>query len=353
MVTACVSARVLSGFDDPACAPEQWDRLLRRGDTDVVFLTREWQRAWWESFGAGGELLLVAAERGGEPVALAPLCVERGLVSFIGVAGCADYTGSADYLDFLGDVGDPEVLDAILETARCSVPDFAGFQLYHVRESSRTGERLRLAAHRLGLRCYDEWALAAPSLDVAGQPETALATANKKHLRRREQWLRREGALEVRHLSTGDAILPHLDEFFAQHQGRWDATSTPSGFHDPVQRCFYQQLTRIASDAGWLRFTRIDWEGRPIAFHYGFCYRGSYLCYKPTFDIGLAARAPGQVLFRQLILAAIEEGARTFDLGFGDEAFKWRFATDTEYVHMWGLYPEPRARADGTASGSA
>src|SRR5207249_709520 len=135
------------------------------------------------------------------------------------------------------------------------------------------------------------------------------------------------------------AILPHLDEFFEQHVSRWAATPYPSLFHDPAQRAFYQALTPLAAKAGWLRFTRLEWEGRSIAFHFGFCYGGRYLWYKPSFAIALARHSPGEVLLRQLLLAAKNEGSRVFDFGLGDEGFKRRFANQITTVRTWGLYP--------------
>jgi CelD/BcsL family acetyltransferase involved in cellulose biosynthesis len=99
-------------------------------------------------------------------------------------------------------------------------------------------------------------------------------------------------------------------------------------------------VTQTASDSGWLRFTRIDWNGKAIAFHFGFSYGGVYLWYKPSFDISLARRSPGEVLLRQLFLAAASEGAHTFDFGLGDEAFKDRFATRRDRVHTWALLPK-------------
>ena len=142
----------------------------------------------------------------------------------------------------------------------------------------------------------------APVLDLFGRPESTLAAVNKKSLLRHERTLRREGTLDVLHLQDGKAILSHLDEFFEQHVGRWAETATPSFFRRPAVRAFYRRLTERAGDSGWLRFTRLDWNGRAIAFHFGFCYRGSYLWYKPCFAIELARRSPGEVLLRCLLL---------------------------------------------------
>ena len=210
----------------------------------------------------GHDLLLIAAEHDGEVVALAPLFSDAGMVYFVG----AD---DADYLDFIGDTSDPEVLAALLETARREVPDFLGFELEPVLDASRTARRLAEAADRLGLSCYDDWGVGAvaPLLNLFGLPESALAAVNKKSLLRHEMALWREGTLDVLHLQDGKASPSHLDDFFEQHVGRWAETATPSFFRRPPVRALYRRLTKRAGDCGWLRFTPIRWNGRAIAFH--------------------------------------------------------------------------------------
>ena len=101
---------------------DQWQRLLARSDSDVVFLTREWQQAWWDSYGRG-TLLLAAARRNNDIVALASLFSQEGMVYFVG-------SGGSDCLDFIGDITDPEILDALLTTVRGHVDDFIGFRLF-------------------------------------------------------------------------------------------------------------------------------------------------------------------------------------------------------------------------------
>src|SRR5205085_9660419 len=104
-----------------------------------------------------------------------------------------------------------------------------------VLDASRTARRLVGAADRLGLECHDLWGRAcqAPALELFARPESAKAAVNKKSLRRHESALRREGPVEVLQLHDGQAIPPHLDEFFEQHVGRWAQTATPSFFRHP------------------------------------------------------------------------------------------------------------------------
>lgn len=326
---ANVSTRILKGFDDNTFGEQQWTKLLQTGDTRTVNLTWQWQRSWWRSF-ARGRLMLIVAEQDGKPVALAPLFTDGGMVYNI----CPE-----DCLDFIGDVSQPEVIDALLKTAKAEVNNFAGFQFYFIPDTSRTSEFLEMAAERLRLNWYNEGKLPSPAMDLAGKPDITIAATRKKSLVRHENYFLREGKLEVYHATDAAGILPYLDEFFEQHIGRRNVTSAHSLFIDPKQQEYYRRLTQDIAPTGWLRFTRLKWNGDHIAFHFGLSYKGRYLFGIPSFDIRLSHHSPGEVLLRQVLLAAIAEGATTFDFGIGDEAYKYRFATDTTLLYTWGLYP--------------
>jgi CelD/BcsL family acetyltransferase involved in cellulose biosynthesis len=278
--------------------------------------------------------MVIAVRRDGELIALTSLFAEDGMVYFVG-------SGGSDYLDFIGDISCPETLDALLQTARSQVTDFIGFRFYLVPDRSRTGALLEQAASRLGMDFCDEGEIQAPFLDLTA-PGVAQAAVNKKSLRRHEKYLERTGPIRVRVLRRSEDILPYLDEFFEQHIGRWESTDSPSLFLKEEHREFYRRLICEASDAGWLRFTRIEWQDRAIAAHLGFCFSGHYLDYMSVFWKDLAKHSPGQILLRQLLLTAIGEQATTYDFGIGDEEFKHRFATATPLVKTWGLYAPGR-----------
>jgi CelD/BcsL family acetyltransferase involved in cellulose biosynthesis len=316
-------------------ARAEWQRVLSRSDSNVVFLTREWQQTWWDAYGRG-TLLLAAARQHGSIVALAPLFAEDGMVYFIGSGGCG-----SDYLDFVGDISGPSTLDGLLVAVRDRIRDFVGFRFYLVPDASRTGALLRGTAGRLGLELLDEGELPAPVLELDAS-QAVEAVLSKKTLRQAERFMDRTGTLTVKEVRTSSDILPHLDNFFAQHIERWRPTPSPSLFLEARHREFYRRLVHEASDAGWLRFSRLEWQGRTIAAHFGFCYNRHYLYYKPTFSTDLARHSPGQVLLRKLVQLAIADHATVFDFGLGNEAYKARFATATPSVRTWGLYAPGR-----------
>ena len=321
-------ARVLSSFDDSALTPHRWNDLLHRGHTNAVNLTRQWQSNWWQFFGRGQLMLIVVAEAS-RPVCIAPLFVADGMVFNI----CPE-----DHLDFVGKVS-TEIIAAIIRRAIEHVPDFQGLRLYFIPQSSPTARCVQDAAEQFGFSCIKESCFPSPRLDISARPEAASMCVRKKSLLRHENYFRREGRLEINHTSSAEEILPQLDAFFEQHIARRAATPNPSLFVDARQRDYYRSIVANIGPTGWLRFTRIDWNDHPIAFHFGACYAGRYLFGIPSFAIELERRSPGEVLLRQLILAAAEEGADVFDFGIGDEAYKYRFATSQEQLITWGIYP--------------
>ena len=330
MIATSLRTILLKDFDDPRLSGQAWANLLAQGETNTVNMTQPWLRNWWHHWGRG-RLLLISAERDQETVCLAPLFVDGNMIFNL----CPE-----DCLDFIGRTTDPEIIEQLLRTARGLVPDFKGFKLYFLREDSATATHLPEIAAGLNLVAHEEESIPSPFLDLAGQPEWAVACTRKKSLLRHERALLKEGCLQVHHFRSSQDILPLLDRFFDQHVQRRAATTQASLFSDPAQRDYYRAQTRALGPLGWLRFTRLDFNGQPIAYHYGLCYHGRFLFGIPSFDIHLAHRSPGEVLLRQLLLAALEEGATLFDFGVGAEPYKDRFASGVTRLRNWGLYPK-------------
>jgi CelD/BcsL family acetyltransferase involved in cellulose biosynthesis len=345
-IASAASIRLLDGFHNPAASSERWDALAHQFNPGSVFATSAWLSSWWQAFGRG-QLLLVAAERNGRTEAIAPLFADGGMIFPVG-------SGGSDELNVVGHVSDADLLARMLQAAMDRVPAFCGIRFYLLPERSPTRALLSTAASLLGLRCYVEDDLPAPVMTISDDRDVALAGTRKKSMIRHERSLLRDGELAIHHDRRARDILPHLPALFAQHVARWSHTATPSRFAVPAHRRFVEEIVRTGSDAGWVRFTRLEWRGRSIACHLGFCLDGRYLWYTPTYDVELARYSPGEVLLRHVLLDAIDEGAELFDFGIGDELYKARFATDVKRVTTFGLYPPsvvPKVAAQGAGSG--
>jgi len=321
-----------TGLDEAA-----WNALVARSGTRSVFQTYQWTRAWWTVFQGRREPVFVTASEGGRPVAVAPLVMERrvagNVVRFVG-------DGRADYCDFVMPAERPDALaaifDALADDRRWDV-----LELNNVPSRSATPELLRAVCGRRGYHTLTDDLYLCPTLLIAGHLDEARGIFNKASLRRRENYYQRAGRLVTRDLTRHEEIEPYLDEFFAQHVSRWRDAPKPSLFLEEGNRRFYRELTRAFSGTGWLLFSAIEIDERPIAFHYGFDYDGSVLWYKPTFDPEEERHSPGLVMVRHLIGYAITHGRRELDFTLGDEAFKRRFTNATRHTVRVQVFRDP------------
>jgi len=73
------------------------------------------------------------------------------------------------------------------------------------------------------------------------------------------------------------------------------------------------------------------------------------MCARPVVAVGTAfafegsARPEGAGNPGSAVLTPDADGEETFDFGIGDEAFKYRFATQVPRVRTWWLGPQSRS----------
>lgn len=306
----------------PPCTA-QWNELVREDPGATVFQTREWFAAWWTAFGEPGRMFTVCLSDGEKLVGLAPFMrIRSGTrddIAFIG-------QGRADYQDFISRPADRErVVSAAFEALR----DEAGWSIARLRNipaSSRTAKYLPVACRATQLWMLRDPDEVCPALVNDGTEPTPAAYLSKYRVRRASSALRRMGHFKIRDLSTIAEAKAHLPDFFAQHIQRWKDTSTPSLFHDPANRRFYECLVENLMPAGHLLFSVAELDCRSIAYHFGFDFGGCVLWYKPSYDPQFASRSPGSTIIEHLIDHVVERGRQELDFTVGAEPFKQRYA---------------------------
>jgi CelD/BcsL family acetyltransferase involved in cellulose biosynthesis len=335
-MTAKGASRIVSSFEATGLDERGWNALAGLG-TNTIFQTYQWHRSWWNTYGSRLEPLFVTVSDGRNTIGVAPFCAEETaagnrVVRFVG-------EGRADYCDLLAG-GSAETVAAIIRGLN-DYPDWDLLDLGGIPSESATVPALKAQCEAAGLRVMVHDESICPSLVLRGHEPAARRMIDKPSLRRRQRNLERCGRLEFRDLSSAADIDPYLDQFFEQHTARWRMTSAPSLFHDTTNRTFYRELMSRLDGTGWLLFTAVQFEDRPIAFHYGFDYNDVLLYYKPSFDPALAARSPGLVLVRHLIARALQDGRRELDFTIGDEPFKQRFTNTSRKTVNVQIFRNP------------
>jgi len=296
--------------------PEAWNALVSESATNTVFQTHEWHTAWWAAYGGENRLLLLRATVGDELMGLAAFAIDASkTLRFVG-------HGKSDFADVICAPDRDDVRAALLRAVAESPERWHRMELRYLPADSPTVATLA----NLGLRVVEMDSTACPTLLIEAHSGFFADVRRKKSLRRHHNYFQKQAGYSVEHTSSAAEILPHLPTFFAQHVARWRDSDSPSLFRRDADRRFYEAVTEALDGTGWLRFTQIAVDNAPIAFHFGFVYRGVFVWYKPSFDIGLARRSPGEALLKELFDRAAEEHCREFDFTVGEESFKARFS---------------------------
>lgn len=302
----------------------EWNDLVARNETNSIFQTYEWFDAWWQTFGDAHELFFLLLRREGQVIGFAPMMLRNGRVrgrrlEFVG-------TGNADYQDFVLPDDKPAAMVSICEFLRRHASRWRSAWLCNVPSQSSTLDELHKAGVGSKLYFVQEAQLRCPALRLEGDRTAAEKLLKKYSLKRPLNWFSSRGEVRFRNVSSLKEIQSLLPVFFDQHARRWQAAGRPSLFEAESQRMFYLALAAALHSAGWLLFSVLEFNGQPIAFHFGFDYFGSLIWYKPSFEVRYAEHSPGLLLTRKIIEDGLQRSRRELDFTIGEEAFKDRFA---------------------------
>ncbi len=310
---------VLTEFAELEAISADWERLHEDSGRVEIFQHFRWVEAWWKALRHDNRLMTSVVRRGGQIVAILPLVVSDRRLRFLGHS-VSDY----NHLLARPDEG-TAVLDVCLASLCEHREDWDEILLENVPDSSFLAECVQ------DLRTSWKGSIAimrgdpCPTMVMANREEPVLEVAMGK-LRRAVNRLKRRGSLRFRHLEDSAEAAAHLPRFFTQHIRRSAIAGRHSRFVDPDYVAFFHYLVARLSLSGEIRFSVLELDERPIAYHFGSLYGGKYLWYKPSFDVDLWELAPGQALLWHLFEYLRSADVAEFDFARGSESFKHRFA---------------------------
>ena len=313
----CIGLR--TGFD--AVAP-QWDALLGRQAQPNLFLTRDWQRTWWEHFGGDADLCLLTVGPETAPLGIAPMSLDGDVLRFLG------RTDLFDYHDFI--VGDTGFYDALADCL--DGEPWRTLELESVPHDSPTLEHLPRLYRRRGYEVTVEVEDVVPGLDLPSTWDDYLAGLRRKdrhELRRKLRRLDAAGAHEVV-LATAETLSSDLDLF---HEVMRESREEKRDFMGPEREAFFRDITERMQSAGYLRLFRLDLDGEPIAAVLAFDYAGRRLLYNSGFRLSAAPLSAGLLLTALCVKDAIEQGLTYFDFLRGAEPYKYDLGASDVPIH--------------------
>src|SRR4029077_16840465 len=153
----------------------------------------------------------------------------------------------------------------------------------------------------------------------------------RSHLRRARRQLEEQGKLALKQYNPADPAA--LERFYQLEASGWKGAEGTAIQCDPRTRRFYNAVAQAAASQGYFSLDFLDLDGKPIAAHFGFNFRGRYFLAKAGYDEAYRRYGPGQLLVNEVLNQTPQRGLHEFDFvgpATWDES-RWASARRTSY----------------------
>jgi CelD/BcsL family acetyltransferase involved in cellulose biosynthesis len=300
----------------------QWRELLTLDPDRHIFATPEWNRVWWEEFGAGKDLFLLIMTRADSVTAIVPLYRKpegnQKILRFLGGIDLTDYLGpvcsvhdrdlvAATLVRWLSETDiEWDVFDAH------SMPVPFGFAEYLVDHADRRGYRFSLD--------QEETTALLPLPGDWNKYLAGLQSKERHELKRKRRRLEREHPDAHVRRTTEQTLEADLKSFIEMHRG---AEGMKGHFMRSEIATFFERMAHVFMPLGWLRLDLLEIGERAVASTFGFELEGVFYLYNSAFEPEAYRLSPGLVLVSELVRDSIANGLKVFDFLRGPERYKY------------------------------
>lgn len=294
-----------------------WTDLQHDMRGKLIFTVPGWLETWWQTFGAGADLCLLAVKREERMIGIAPLMMRDATASFIGSCEVCDY------LDFIvAPEMERDFFKTVLEYLKQK--DIKCLDLKCLRPDSTVLRNLVTVAENMGHTVVSNQEDVSVKLDL---PETwdeyltKLNTKQRHEVKRKLRRLSEAGNIDYYSVTDGMAINNHMDTFLKMF---CESREDKAAFLASRMGSFFRLMANAMSDTGLLRLGVLQLDTVPVAMTICFDYDGCLHLYNSSYNPQYASLSVGLLCKVFCIKAGIEEGKKRFDFLKGGEAYKYR-----------------------------
>jgi CelD/BcsL family acetyltransferase involved in cellulose biosynthesis len=334
--------RIVETRDGFHALRDAWNRLVERMDGSEAFYYWEWAAARLEhGLSESDELFILAAEKHGELLAIAPLCIQRAGLGPIKGRVVRTITGDhADYGSFYLDPGQNHrpLLAALLGVLRDHRHRWDVLHLLNF--SSRNPQTFLLAdvaESEFGMKCHFGERMLTPYVSYGANHDAKAAGSQRKNIERRERGLHRDHQVEI---VIGGAFSEEFWTCFIEfHLARWPE----SNFRDPAHVAFLRDAVTRLEPLGKVEVSWLRLDGELAAMHLGFKTADKVGYYIPVMAPRFQQKGVGGILLKNVI-AHYAGQKQEFDFLRGNEPYKFDW-TDTVAANHHLLIEQASARS--------
>ena len=293
----------------------EWESVLQDSPADTLFLTPQWQKVWWDTFGEGQTMCGFFYPVDDDVAAIASLAKSGNTISFMGSQDTFDYNDFPIRLGY--EEGFYKTLLECMDEQDCR-----RMYLFSLRDSSPTLEVFPEMARNKGytVEIKEEDVTSGISLPETWDEYLGLLSKKDRHeLRRKLRRMDTQTDWKWYSVTEPAQVAKRLDEFISlMRQSRADKDE----FMTPERERFFQNITQRMAELGQLQLYFLDMDGSTVATSLCFDYGGSRLLYNIGYDPQYGYFSVGLLLNAMCLRDAIDRGLTYFDFLRGPEPYK-------------------------------
>jgi len=291
-----------------------------------LFTSPAWLRAWWEVFGGGSDLRLLAVRQAGKTIGMAPLAIEANAARFIGSPDVCDY------LDFaIADGQETMFFDTLLPYLRREGVE--RLDLWPLHPGSTVLQTSTHLADQLGCSISLEPDEAVFEMPLPSTWEAFLSRLSGKErheVRRKLRRLSDAGEIGFRDVGGPHQLADAMDLFLKLFQSN---RRDKSAFMTDRMVSFFRALAAAMAQAGVLKLSFLELDGTAVAAVMCFDYRSTVYLYNNGYDSRFGSLSVGMLSKVLSIRECIQSGKKTYSFLKGEEAYKRRLGGVRVQLH--------------------
>lgn len=315
-----MQVHVISEYDDFVALQGVWENVLKRSRDDTIYLTHEWFRCWWLSYGQGKQLSVILIKDRDDVIGIAPFYAVKGLyrrlIPVREVRFCVNEMSPR--VNFVA-VRDREevVVRSVLEYLCDRRQSWDILRLSKLHAGSFTYEVLQrvLCEKKLLARMSESYKCPYFYADGTWDAYYKDRPASlRKRMRNTLNRVTRFGDVVIEKIEEKDRLDAALRTIYAVSGRSWKHAVGKSLLKRKSQLAFYDHITRRMGEKGWIRVWLLKSRGRCLAFEYHLIYNGVAYPIRADFDEEYRAISPGSFLEYNIIRTLFQDSrVREYD----------------------------------------
>jgi len=347
-----LTIRAFRNLDELRELAKAWEELLLEYPLATTFSSMEWLAPWWQSFGSGRQMLVLALfGSDSRLIGVAPLSIFRErfgpFLSLRVLRLMGDGSGDSDNLDFPVRPGfEKSLAEAVLQYLEQQRHEWDLCQL----NTMPAGSPVARAVVEL---LKPSWALFEYSSVCSSIPLPVgwddylqrLSSEDRKNLERYGRRLEKRYATRIYRCTRESELPVCLEALFRLHQLRWQNAGETGSFASPQRREFYARLSRCLLNRGQLELWVIELDGAIVAAQFAFRFGNTVFQLQEGYDPERASDRVGFILRGAAIKQFISEGVQVYDFLGGTDSYKTRWGA--QVAHYKNLHFAPSLSVGG------